>query len=198
MARRTSRSSWCGGAAGLRNLILCDGARSVELDHVVRVRSEIVVLETKTLGGVISDTLDDALWTQWKRRAGEIEVRSLVNPVLQNRAHVAVDWSFRPRASASPASGDGRGPRGPRPVAHPKAAISASAAWQRCYVHFLRNALDYVPRRVDDNCWNNRFRRTAFIEKAPTQGRLVPRQRAFASCGWGCSSCPPGGPSRAD
>src|SRR5205814_3416497 len=28
----------------------------------------------------------------------------------------------------------------------------AEAAYQRCYVHFLRNALDYVPRRVDDNC----------------------------------------------
>jgi putative transposase len=26
------------------------------------------------------------------------------------------------------------------------------AAWQRCYVHFLRNALDYVPRKVDDDC----------------------------------------------
>ncbi len=25
-------------------------------------------------------------------------------------------------------------------------------AWQRCYVHFLRNALDYVPRKVDDDC----------------------------------------------
>ena len=24
--------------------------------------------------------------------------------------------------------------------------------YQRCYVHFLRNALDYVPRRVDDDC----------------------------------------------
>ena len=31
-----------------------------------------------------------------------------------------------------------------------KAAIREvlpEAAWQRCYVHFLRNALDYVPRR---------------------------------------------------
>jgi putative transposase len=40
---------------------------------------------------------------------------------------------------------------------HPglKAAIGEvlpEAAWQRCYVHFLRNALDYVPRRVDDDC----------------------------------------------
>jgi transposase-like protein len=28
--------------------------------------------------------------------------------------------------------------------------VLAEAAYQRCYVHFLRNALDYVPRRVDD------------------------------------------------
>jgi len=40
---------------------------------------------------------------------------------------------------------------------HPglKAAIRetlSEAAWQRCYVHFLRNALDYVPRKVDDDC----------------------------------------------
>jgi len=36
-----------------------------------------------------------------------------------------------------------------------KAAIRevlSQAAWQRCYVHFLRNALDYVPRKVDDDC----------------------------------------------
>jgi putative transposase len=26
------------------------------------------------------------------------------------------------------------------------------AAWQRCYVHFLRNALDHLPRRADDEC----------------------------------------------
>ena len=26
------------------------------------------------------------------------------------------------------------------------------AAWQRCYVHFLRNALDYLPRKADDEC----------------------------------------------
>jgi transposase-like protein len=27
--------------------------------------------------------------------------------------------------------------------------VLAEAAYQRCYVHFLRNALDYVPRKVD-------------------------------------------------
>lgn len=30
--------------------------------------------------------------------------------------------------------------------------VLAEAVWQRCYVHFLRNALDYVPRKVDDDC----------------------------------------------
>ena len=36
-----------------------------------------------------------------------------------------------------------------------KAAIRevlTEASWQRCYVHFLRNALDYVPRRLKDDC----------------------------------------------
>jgi transposase-like protein len=26
------------------------------------------------------------------------------------------------------------------------------ASWQRCYVHFLRNALDHLPRKKDDDC----------------------------------------------
>ena len=30
--------------------------------------------------------------------------------------------------------------------------VLAEAAYQRCSVHFLRNALDHVPRRVDDDC----------------------------------------------
>lgn len=30
--------------------------------------------------------------------------------------------------------------------------VLAEAAWQRCYVHFLRNALDYLPRKADDDC----------------------------------------------
>lgn len=30
--------------------------------------------------------------------------------------------------------------------------VLSEAAWQRCYVHFLRNALDYLPRKADDDC----------------------------------------------
>jgi len=32
------------------------------------------------------------------------------------------------------------------------AEIVPEASWQRCYVHFLRNALDYLPRKADDDC----------------------------------------------
>ena len=32
------------------------------------------------------------------------------------------------------------------------AEVLPEAAWQRCYVHFLRNALDYLPRKGDDDC----------------------------------------------
>jgi putative transposase len=30
--------------------------------------------------------------------------------------------------------------------------ILPGAAWQRCYVHFLRNALDHLPRKLVDDC----------------------------------------------
>src|SRR5689334_6678648 len=30
--------------------------------------------------------------------------------------------------------------------------LLSEAIWQRCYVHFLRNALDYLPRKADDDC----------------------------------------------
>ena len=32
------------------------------------------------------------------------------------------------------------------------AELLPEAVWQRCYVHFLRNALDYLPRKADDDC----------------------------------------------
>ncbi len=30
--------------------------------------------------------------------------------------------------------------------------ILPEAAWQRCYVHLLRNALDHMPRKANDDC----------------------------------------------
>jgi putative transposase len=32
------------------------------------------------------------------------------------------------------------------------AEVLPEAAWQRCYVHFLRNALDWLPRKANDDC----------------------------------------------
>ena len=32
------------------------------------------------------------------------------------------------------------------------AELLPEAVWQRCYVHFLRNALDYLRRKADDDC----------------------------------------------
>ena len=32
------------------------------------------------------------------------------------------------------------------------AEVLPEAAWQRCYVHFLRNALDHLPRKSNDDC----------------------------------------------
>lgn len=32
------------------------------------------------------------------------------------------------------------------------AEVLPAAAWQRCYVHFLRNSFDYLPRKADDDC----------------------------------------------
>ena len=45
------------------------------------------------------------------------------------------------------------------PVPH-AARFCTAAAWQRCFVHFLRNALDHLPRKAGDNClqelrWHN-------------------------------------------
>ena len=30
--------------------------------------------------------------------------------------------------------------------------VFPESVWQRCYVHFLRNALDHLPRKADDDC----------------------------------------------
>jgi len=47
--------------------------------------------------------------------------------------------------------------------------ILPEAAWQRCYVHFLRNALDHLPRKADDDC----LQETALVVR-PAQPRGGP------------------------
>jgi putative transposase len=37
-------------------------------------------------------------------------------------------------------------------IKHAVTQVLPGAVWQRCYVHFLRNALDHLPRKHDDDC----------------------------------------------
>src|SRR5437764_10781386 len=46
-------------------------------------------------------------------------------------------------------SADGNDSRSLRSTDHEQ---YENALWQRCYVHFLRNTLDYLPRKADDDC----------------------------------------------
>jgi transposase-like protein len=50
--------------------------------------------------------------------------------------------------------------------------VLPEAAWQRCYVHFLRNALDYVPRKVK--------RRTHVVRIFPNAESCLRLVRALA------------------
>jgi putative transposase len=67
--------------------------------------------------------------------------------------------------------------------------VLPGAAWQRCYVHFLRNALDYVPRKVDDDClqelrWIDDRREIAEVRRDIAQW-LAKWQAKYAKlCDW--------------
>jgi hypothetical protein len=80
------------GLPALHNVIIRGAGWSVELDHVVRAPSGIVVLETKTFGGTIEGQLDSPVWTQ--RTAGGVELCRVDNPLLQNEAHVSALEGF--------------------------------------------------------------------------------------------------------
>jgi putative transposase len=97
--------------------------------------------------------------------------------VVENRAvlvGIGIDWQGRRRVIgvelANRESGTSwkeflvglkrRGLRGVRLVVSDQhegltqavAEVLTEAAWQRCYVHFLRNALDHLPRKNADDC----------------------------------------------
>jgi len=73
-----------------------------------------------------------------------------------------------------------------------KAAIKEvmpEAWWQRCYVHFLRNALDYLPRKADESClqelrWMYE-RRDAFEARRDLKAWLEKWSAKYPKlCGW--------------
>nr|WP_244602580.1 IS256 family transposase [Mesorhizobium delmotii] len=97
-------------------------------------------------GVIASQAVLVAIGVDWEGR------RQVLGVELANRESHS-SWRVRGRAQAARA----RRRRVRRLRDHPglRAAIREvlpEAVWQRCYVHFLRNALDYVPRKVDDDC----------------------------------------------
>jgi len=63
--------------------------------------------------------------------------------------------------------------------------VLTEAVWQRCYVHFLRNALDYVPRKVDDDCMME-------LRWFHDRRELAEVRRDLAACWPNTQSCAPG------
>lgn len=53
--------------------------------------------------------------------------------------------------------------------------VIPEAAWQRCYVHFLRNALDHLPRKHGDDCLQEL--------RCSTTGAISPRPRPISPRG---------------
>ena len=68
----------------LSNVVLARGGWSVEIDHLLRAPDGIVVIETKTLSGVVRGEQDAEWWFQ-QTRSG---VRRFLNPLAQNNVHM--------------------------------------------------------------------------------------------------------------
>jgi len=68
----------------LRNLVLIVAGRTVEMDALVLTGDGLIVLEVKTLSGLIVPTNDGAVW---ERLGRGVAVR-FQSPVVQNRWHV--------------------------------------------------------------------------------------------------------------
>jgi hypothetical protein len=73
------------GWAYLTNVVLSDRGRSVEIDHLVRAPDGIIVIETKTLSGVVSGDPDAEFWVQSSRSG----TRKFMNPLAQNARHMS-------------------------------------------------------------------------------------------------------------
>jgi len=69
------------------------------------------------------------------------------------------------------------------------AEVLPEAVWQRCYVHFLRNALDHLPRKAVDDClqelrWLYDRRDLAEAQKDPAQWLERWGQKYPKLCEW--------------
>ena len=68
----------------INDLLLADGVYSSQIDHIVVSQYGVFVIETKTMSGTISGSLDSEYWGQ--SLAGVLY--KFRNPVLQNAGHI--------------------------------------------------------------------------------------------------------------
>ncbi len=73
------------GLDALHDVILPDNAGLTQIDHLVRGAGAVIVLETKTYGGLITGDPHDASWCQLLQD-GSLRTR-FQNPVRQNFRH---------------------------------------------------------------------------------------------------------------
>ena len=69
----------------LQNVVLVCGGHSAEIDHLLRAPDGIVIVETKTLSGVVWGQPGGQTWSQEARG----EERRFLNPLIQNESHMA-------------------------------------------------------------------------------------------------------------
>ena len=73
------------GLPQLRQVILEQGGRTTEIDHLVRLPAGLVVLETKAWGGFVSGTPAAKVWVRHGRDGRD---EAFLNPAVQNLGHV--------------------------------------------------------------------------------------------------------------
>jgi putative transposase len=98
-------------------------------------------------GVVASRAVQVAIGINWEGRRSVLAVELAERESVSNWKDFLVGLKERGlRGVVTVISDDHAGLRRSIPEALP------DAAWQRCYVHFLRNALDHMPRKKDDDC----------------------------------------------
>ena len=147
------------GLPQLRRVILVEGGRTTESDHLVRLSAGLVVLETKAWGGFVSGTPAAEVWVRHGRDGRD---EAFLNPAAQNLGHVRAVERFvadRRVAVRGLVVGAGRARFAPEiaalvtPVRHLGEALSAlawpdladprvlDAAWRRLEIEAGQGAI---------------------------------------------------------
>ena len=68
------------------DVLLKNGSRTSQIDHILVNRAGVFSIETKKISGAILGSMDSDKWTQWNKR----EQRTFYNPIKQNETHIRI------------------------------------------------------------------------------------------------------------